>query len=113
MAFTLQQHGLQATYYHAALDEGEKLQNAKLWLEGKAHIICCTFAFGMGIDIKDVSVSICQDRWSNLFKKVAEQVVMVTLPPERFISVSRIEHSIYKTSHQLITFKSSKNSLYC
>ena len=54
MAFTLQQHGLQATYYHAALDEGEKLQNAKLWLEGKVHIICCTCAFGMGIDKKDV-----------------------------------------------------------
>ena len=54
MAFTLQQHGLQATYYHEALDEGEQLQDTNLWLDGKIHIICCTCAFGMGIDKKDV-----------------------------------------------------------
>ena len=54
MAFELKQKGIRATYYHAGLDEGEKLVNARLWLDGKANVICCTYAFGMGIDKKNL-----------------------------------------------------------
>ena len=33
---------------------GERIRNANLWLDNKVKVICCTNAFGMGIDKKDV-----------------------------------------------------------
>jgi RecQ family ATP-dependent DNA helicase len=54
MAYVLKDHGTLATFYHAGLDRNERLQNASLWLSGSVPVICCTNAFGMGIDKKDV-----------------------------------------------------------
>lgn len=54
MAYILKEHGIRATFYHAGLDRNERLQNASLWLTGNVPVICCTNAFGMGIDKRDV-----------------------------------------------------------
>jgi ATP-dependent DNA helicase RecQ len=54
MACVLKDHGTLVTFYHAGLDRHEHLQNASLWLSGSVPVICCTNAFGMGIDKKDV-----------------------------------------------------------
>ena len=54
MAFLLSQKGLSANYYHAGLDVDDKLTNSQSWLDGTVKIMCCTSAFGMGIDKKDV-----------------------------------------------------------
>ena len=54
MAFILKEHVVTATYYHAGMEGGQRMLNASLWLENKVKVICCTDAFGMGIDKKDV-----------------------------------------------------------
>ncbi len=54
IALLLNKNGFQADYYHAGLTmiEREKKQND--WLQNKIRIMCCTNAFGMGIDKADV-----------------------------------------------------------
>ena len=54
MAYVLKEHGIPATFYHAGVDRNERLQNASLFLMGNVPVICCTNAFGMGIDKKNV-----------------------------------------------------------
>ena len=54
MAFLLKEHSVTATYYHAGMEGGQRMQNASLWLENKVRVMCSTNAFGMGIDKKDV-----------------------------------------------------------
>ena len=54
MAFVLKQHNVSATFYHAGVESGDRVRNASLWLEGQVKVICCTNAFGMGIDKKNV-----------------------------------------------------------
>ncbi|XP_028396961.1 uncharacterized protein LOC114520904 isoform X2 [Dendronephthya gigantea] len=38
IAFTLKEHGVTATYYHAGMEGGQRMQNALLWLENKKII---------------------------------------------------------------------------
>ena len=33
---------------------GDRMRNASIWLNGDVSVMCCTNAFGMGIDKKDV-----------------------------------------------------------
>lgn len=54
MAYTLKTKGINATYFHGALDPFEKKVNSSAWLEGRALVICATSAFGMGIDKPNV-----------------------------------------------------------
>lgn len=54
MAFELKSCGVSATFYHAGMDNAERMANATLWMEGKVDVMCCTNAFGMGIDKKCV-----------------------------------------------------------
>ena len=54
MAYNLKEQGVAATFYRAGLESGERAQNASLWLNGIVNVICCTNAFGMGIDKPDV-----------------------------------------------------------
>lgn len=54
MAYVLQTKGVNATYYHGALDPYKKKDNFQAWQEGKASVMCATVAFGMGIDKPDV-----------------------------------------------------------
>ncbi|MDZ4758219.1 MAG: ATP-dependent DNA helicase RecQ [Bacteroidota bacterium] len=58
IALLLNKNGYQADYYHAGLTmiEREKKQND--WLQNKIRIMCCTNAFGMGIDKADVRLVI-------------------------------------------------------
>ena len=54
LAFMLKQKGISSASYHGGMERGEKIVNARLWLDDKVDTICCTSAFGMGIDEKDV-----------------------------------------------------------
>lgn len=54
MAFALKEQDLSVTFYHAGMEVSEKLANSNLWFEGSANIVCCTSAFGMGIDKQNV-----------------------------------------------------------
>lgn len=49
-AYLLQTKGVNATYYHGALDPYRKRENFQAWQEGRAKVMCATVAFGMGID---------------------------------------------------------------
>ena len=46
--------GLRAESYHAGLNSKVKAKRQNNWLKGKTQIICCTSAFGMGIDKPNV-----------------------------------------------------------
>lgn len=54
MAFQLKEKEVSSTFYHAGMDGGERIRNVNLWMEGKVNVICCTNAFGMGVDKKCV-----------------------------------------------------------
>ena len=45
MAYLFQTRGINATYYHGALDPYKKKENFQAWLEGKADVVCnhCTW----------------------------------------------------------------------
>ena len=54
MAYSLQSKGINATYYHGALDPYKKKENFEAWFEGRALVMCATIAFGMGINKPNV-----------------------------------------------------------
>ena len=54
IAYTLNIKGVNATYFHGALDPFEKKETSSAWLEGRALVMCATSAFGMGIDKSNV-----------------------------------------------------------
>ena len=53
-ASLLKMHGIVAEYYHAGLSSDQRNQRQDDWLHNKTRVICCTNAFGMGIDKPDV-----------------------------------------------------------
>ena len=52
MAYCLQTKGVNATYFHGALDPDK--ENFDAWCNGRALVMCATVAFGMGINKADV-----------------------------------------------------------
>ena len=48
--------GMEATYFHAGLDNAVKDARQKAWQSGETRIIVATNAFGMGIDKPDVRI---------------------------------------------------------
>ncbi|XP_028394407.1 uncharacterized protein LOC114518586 [Dendronephthya gigantea] len=101
MAFELKSHGISATFYHAGMDSRDRMANATLWLEDKVHVICCTNAFGMGIDKKGVRFVIHLTMPSSLedFAQELEGVVVMVIHVHVCcFSVSRTDHSTFATS---------------
>jgi len=50
----LQQHGLSADFYHAGMSGSERGRKQDLWMNSQLRVMCCTNAFGMGVDKPDV-----------------------------------------------------------
>lgn len=57
----LKLHALNADFYHAGLSNDERNTKQENWIKNKTRIICCTNAFGMGIDKPDVRVVVHYD----------------------------------------------------
>ncbi|MEO6820277.1 MAG: ATP-dependent DNA helicase RecQ [Ginsengibacter sp.] len=54
-------NGINADFYHAGLLNDERSRKQEEWINNKIRIICCTNAFGMGIDKPDVRVVVHYD----------------------------------------------------
>ena len=54
VAKELIEHRIRALPYHAGLSDEIRTRNQASWSIGKAQVICCTLAFGMGIDKANV-----------------------------------------------------------
>lgn len=54
VAQLLSLNGISADYYHAGLTTEDRATRQENWIQNKTRIICCTNAFGMGIDKPDV-----------------------------------------------------------
>lgn len=54
-------NGISATYYHAGLTNDERNKRQEAWIQNKSRVMCCTNAFGMGIDKPDVRLVIHGD----------------------------------------------------
>jgi len=68
----LAKNGLNATYFHAGLDQAEKDARQQAWQTDQTRIIVATNAFGMGIDKPDVRVVIhidCPDSIEAYFQE--------------------------------------------
>lgn len=57
----LDQNGISATFYHAGLSSNDRNSRQEAWISGKFRVMCCTNAFGMGIDKPDVRLVIHVD----------------------------------------------------
>ena len=57
----LNKQGLASTFYHAGLASDERNKRQEAWISNQNPIICCTNAFGMGIDKPNVRVVIHAD----------------------------------------------------
>ena len=55
MAYVLKEHGIHTTFYNLGLDRHARIRNDSIWLNDNVQVMCCTNAFGMGIDKKNVS----------------------------------------------------------
>jgi len=56
ISILLNQHQLDADYYHAGLSNEERNSRQENWIRNKKRIMVCTNAFGMGIDKPDVRI---------------------------------------------------------
>ncbi|MEN9570076.1 MAG: hypothetical protein RL172_1307 [Bacteroidota bacterium] len=54
-------HNIAANYYHAGLSSDERNIRQQSWVLNKTRVMCCTNAFGMGIDKPDVRVVVHYD----------------------------------------------------
>jgi len=54
LAAFLQSQGIDADFYHAGLGGSVRAARQEAWKRGKTRVMCCTNAFGMGIDKADV-----------------------------------------------------------
>ncbi|AEW03173.1 recombinase RecQ [Niastella koreensis] len=57
----LNMHGITADFYHAGLQQEERMRKQASWINNTVRTIVCTNAFGMGIDKPDVRVVIHAD----------------------------------------------------
>ncbi|MBK7149421.1 MAG: RecQ family ATP-dependent DNA helicase [Bacteroidetes bacterium] len=57
----LNKHKIKSDYYHAGLDTSVRSQKQEAWINNKTRVICCTNAFGMGIDKADVRLVVHTD----------------------------------------------------
>ncbi|MCO5248269.1 MAG: RecQ family ATP-dependent DNA helicase [Chitinophagales bacterium] len=57
----LMQRNISATYYHAGLDARDRNIRQEAWIANRHRVICCTNAFGMGIDKPDVRLVVHVD----------------------------------------------------
>jgi len=57
----LKKHKVKADFYHAGLEPNERSRKQDDWIKNKTRVICCTNAFGMGIDKPDVRLVIHMD----------------------------------------------------
>lgn len=57
----LNMHGITADFYHAGLQQEERMRKQSAWINNSVRTIVCTNAFGMGIDKPDVRVVIHAD----------------------------------------------------
>lgn len=57
----LNKQHVKSDYYHAGIEPKERSKKQDEWLNNKTRVICCTNAFGMGIDKPDVRVVIHYD----------------------------------------------------
>ena len=72
VAEELNKAGLQATFFHAGLDQDTKDQRQKDWQADRTRIIVATNAFGMGIDKPDVRLVVhidCPDSIEAYFQE--------------------------------------------
>ena len=72
IAQMLEGNGIQATYFHAGLNNATKDQRQLQWLQDKTRVIVATNAFGMGIDKPDVRLVIhidCPDSIEAYFQE--------------------------------------------
>ncbi len=53
-AYYLRQNKIDATYYHAGLDNAEREKRQQAWMNNQIRVMVATNAFGMGIDKSDV-----------------------------------------------------------
>jgi ATP-dependent DNA helicase RecQ len=56
VAELLQQHQINATFYHAGLSAAQRKERQEQWITGQVRIMASTNAFGMGIDKADVRI---------------------------------------------------------
>ncbi len=61
VAELLQLNGISADFYHAGLKSDVRTKKQEDWIQNKTRVICCTNAFGMGIDKPDVRVVVHYD----------------------------------------------------
>ncbi|MCW5909399.1 MAG: RecQ family ATP-dependent DNA helicase [Chitinophagales bacterium] len=57
----LNRHNVKADFYHAGLDTDTRSRKQEEWIKNKTRVICCTNAFGMGIDKPDVRLVVHMD----------------------------------------------------
>lgn len=57
----LNRHGIKSDYYHAGLEPDVRSAKQDDWIKNKTRVICCTNAFGMGIDKPDVRLVVHLD----------------------------------------------------
>lgn len=72
VADMLNEAGINATFYHAGLDNATKDSRQRAWQEDKTRVIVATNAFGMGIDKADVRVVLhidCPDSLEAYFQE--------------------------------------------
>ena len=61
VAGILNAQGINADFYHAGLSNKDRNKKQDEWIKGQTRIMCCTNAFGMGIDKADVRTVIHYD----------------------------------------------------
>eukprot|EP00397_Hematodinium_sp_SG-2012_P015973 GEMP01016280.1.p1 GENE.GEMP01016280.1~~GEMP01016280.1.p1 ORF type:complete len:813 (+),score=140.13 GEMP01016280.1:120-2558(+) len=117
-ARTLQRYNIKAKAYHASLKPKEKAKVAAQWKDDQLDVVCCTIAFGMGVDKQNVRFVIHVDppksmeNYASIIGSCNDHLNITCVHLVNYCGEHRRDIHFYRTNTLIFYLKRSTNIIY-